>query len=183
MLTQRKERQNILIWVDKMIQLFIWIIYTWYQKERMHKHLPTARTVQILFHRTSSISYLPNPSARAGYDPRSIFFLAEFNRFQFRVFLLKAEELSLPYYLPIVGGRIIGFIPFPRVLVLCEMLSVSSRIWTCVAVFISNNDNHYTTGTSRTSSIWKVLKIAKGLIDKGIKHSHVTLPLSDRGHR
>ena len=28
---------------------------------------------------------------------------------------------SLPYYFPIAGGRIIGFIPFPRVLVLCEI--------------------------------------------------------------
>ena len=42
--------------------------------------------------------------------------------------LTKAEEFSLPYYLPIAGGRLIGFIPFPRVLVLCEMQSVSSRI-------------------------------------------------------
>ena len=42
--------------------------------------------------------------------------------------LTKAEEPSLPYYLPIAGGRIIGFIPFPRVLVLCEMQSVTSRI-------------------------------------------------------
>ena len=48
-----------------------------------------------------------------------------------------AEEPSLSYYLPIAGGRIIGFIPFPRVLVLCEMQSVSSRIWTRIAVFIS----------------------------------------------
>ena len=31
--------------------------------------------------------YLPNPSARAGYDTRSIF-LAELSRFEFRVFLL-----------------------------------------------------------------------------------------------
>ena len=38
--------------------------------------------------------------------------------------LTKAEEPSLPYYLPIAGRRIIGFIPFPRVLVLCEMHSV-----------------------------------------------------------
>ena len=29
------------------------------------------------------------------------------------------------------------------------MQSVSSRIWTRVAVSISYNDNHYTTGTSR----------------------------------
>ena len=58
------------------------------------------------------------------------------------------EEPSLSYYLPIAGGRIIGFIPFPRVLVLCEMQSVSSRIWTRIAVFISYGDNDYTTGTS-----------------------------------
>ena len=44
--------------------------------------------------------------------------------------------------------HIIGFIPFPRVLVLCEMQSVASRIWTCVAVSISCNDNHYTTDTA-----------------------------------
>ena len=63
-----------------------------------------------------------------------------------------AEEPSLSYYLPIAGGRIIGFIPFPRVLVLCEMQSVSFRIWTRIAVFISYGDNDYTTGTSK----WKV---------------------------
>ena len=34
------------------------------------------------------------------------------------------------------------------VLVLCEMQSVSSRIWTRVAVSISYDDNHYTMGTS-----------------------------------
>ena len=62
--------------------------------------------------------------------------------------LTKAKEPSLPYYLPIAGGRIIGFIPFPRVLVLCEMQSVSSRIWTRVAVSNSYDDNHYTTSTS-----------------------------------
>ena len=33
------------------------------------------------------ISYLPNPSTRAEYDTSSIFYV-EFNRFQFRVFLL-----------------------------------------------------------------------------------------------
>ena len=67
--------------------------------------------------------------------------------FSYTKFLTKAEEPSLPYYLPIAGGRIIGFIPFPRVLVLCEMQSVSSRIWTRVAVSISYDDNHFTTGT------------------------------------
>ena len=42
----------------------------------------------------------------------------------------------------------IGFIPFPRVLVLCEIQLASSRIWTRAAVSISYDDNHYTTGTS-----------------------------------
>ena len=51
--------------------------------------------------------------------------------------LTKAEEPSLPYYLPIAGGRIVGFIPFPRALGLCEMQLVSSRIWTHVVVSIS----------------------------------------------
>ena len=78
-------------------------------------------------------TYLPTPSARAGYDTRSIFklsltgFNSEFS-FSYTCCLTKAEEPSLPYYLPIAGGRIIGFIPFPRVLVQCEMQSVTSRI-------------------------------------------------------
>ena len=36
------------------------------------------------------------------------------------------------------------------VLVLCEMQSVSSGIWTRVAVSISYDDNHYTTGTTKS---------------------------------
>ena len=50
--------------------------------------------------------------------------------FSYTSCLTTAEEPSLPNYLPIAGGRIIGFIPFPRVLVLCEMQSVLSRNWT-----------------------------------------------------
>ena len=82
-----------------------------------------------------------NPSARAGCDTRSIFkrsltgFSSEFS-FSSTSCLTKAEEPSLPYYLPIAGGMIIWFIPFPKVLVLCEMQSVSSRIWTRVAVML-----------------------------------------------
>ena len=93
-----------------------------------------------------------NPSARAGYDTRSIFkrsltgFNSEFS-FSETSCLTKAEEPRLSYYLPIAGRRIIGFIRFPRVLVLCEMQWVSSRIWTRVAVFISYDENNYTTGT------------------------------------
>ena len=91
---------------------------------------------------------------RSGRIWHKVNFLVEFNRFEFRVFLLldqlptKAEEPSLSYYLPIAGGRIIGFIPFPRVLVLSEMQSISSRIWTRVVVSISYDDNHYITSPS-----------------------------------
>ena len=99
-------------------------------------------------------SIFTNPSARAGYDTRSIFkrsLTGLYSEFSFSKTSCptKAEEPSLPYYLPIVGGRIIGFIPFPGVLVLCEMQSVSTRIWTRVAVSSSYDDNHYTTGTSK----------------------------------
>ena len=69
-----------------------------------------------------------------------------------------AEEPSLSYYLPIAGGRIIGFIPFPRVLVLCEMQSVSSRIWTRITVFISYGDNDYTTGIQVSIGVFLTLK-------------------------
>ena len=75
-------------------------------------------------------------------------YLKSTRRQRLKVNCTEAEEPSLSYYLPIAGGRIIGFIPFPRVLVLCEMQSFSSRIWTRVAVSISYDDNHYTTGTS-----------------------------------
>ena len=94
-----------------------------------------------------------DPSARAGYDTRSIFkriFTGLDSEFSFSSTscLPKAVEPSLPYYLPIAGGRIIGFIPFPRVLVQCEMQLAWSRIWTRVVVSLSYDDNHYTTGTS-----------------------------------
>ena len=74
----------------------------------------------------------------------------EFNRFEFRILLLlgcftKVKELSLPYYLPIAGGRITRFTPFPRVLVLCELQT--ARIWTKLTVSISYSSNNYTMGT------------------------------------
>ena len=101
-----------------------------------------AKSYQILF---------TNLSARAGYDTRSIFkrSLTGLNsKFSFSrtSCLTKAEEPSRFYYFTHSWGgrRIIGFIPFPRVLVLCEMQWASSRIWTRVAVSISYDDNHYT---------------------------------------
>ena len=98
-------------------------------------------------------------SARIGYDTRSIFkrsftgLNSEFS-FSWTSSLIKAEEPRLPYYFPMAGGRIIGFIPFQRVLVLCEMQLVSSRIWNRIAVSISYDDNHYTTGTSIKNCVY-----------------------------
>ena len=102
------------------------------------------------------LPYLPTPPlgqdmTQGQFFERSLTGLNSEFSFSETSCLTKAEEPSLPYYLPIAGGRIFGFIPFPRVLVLCEMLSVRSRIWTCVAVSISCDDNHYITGTSLTS--------------------------------
>ena len=99
-----------------------------------------------------------NTSARAGYDTRSIFkrsltsLNSEFS-FSLTSCLTKAEEHNLSYYLPIAGGRIIGFIPFPMLFVQREMQLAWSRIWTRVAVSISYDDNHYTTGTSKRCTI------------------------------
>ena len=87
-----------------------------------------------------------------GYDTRSIFkrgltdLNSEFS-FSYTSCLTKAEEPT------IAGGRIIGFTPFPRVLVLCEIPSVSSRIWTRVAVSLSYDDNHNSTCTSLSLSL------------------------------
>ena len=96
------------------------------------------------------LSYLPTPPlgqdmTQGQFFKRSLTgFNSEFS-FSKTCCLNKAEEPSLSYYLPIAEGRIIGFIPFPGVLVLCEMQSVSPRIKTHVAASISCEDNHYTT--------------------------------------
>ena len=63
--------------------------------------------------------------------------------FEFRVFLLldwlPYQEPSLSYYLPIAGRRTTGFIPFPGVLVLCEIQTASSRVWTRIVHFTSTS--------------------------------------------
>ena len=89
--------------------------------------------------------------------------------FSYTICITKADEPRLPHYLPIAGGRIIGFIIFPRVLVLCEMQSVLSWIWTRVAESIFCEDNHYTTGTF-TSLIYIHKK------DLALNKYHKTLP-------
>ena len=55
------------------------------------------------------------------------------------------KESSQSYNLPISGGKIVGFIPFPMVLTQCEMQTASSRVWTWVSlsIFGSNNHEHF----------------------------------------
>ena len=155
---------HILLFMDtfKQLQLYIYIyIYIYY--ENRDEMITAVRDEQINPGSSfwggwciSALIIFTNPCA--GNDTRSIFkrSLTGLNSkfsFSYTSCLTKAEEPSLPYYLPIAGGRIIGFIPFPRVLVLCEMQSVTSRIWTRVAVSISYDDNDYTTGTSSISAL------------------------------
>ena len=98
-------------------------------------------------HYSTSASWL-NSTSRTGHNTRSIFMqsLTGWNsKISFSTGChTKVKEHCLPYYLPITGERIIGFIAFPKLLALCEMQGASSRIWTQVAVFISYDCNHYT---------------------------------------
>ena len=101
-----------------------------------------------------------NPSEQAGYDIRSIFLQrlkAWIQSFPSKLaaYQTSDKEPSLPYYFPITGGRIHGFIAFTR---------VSSRIWSHVAVSISYEDTptahpHYIYVISRKKPIFGHIRI------------------------
>ena len=99
--------------------------------------------VSQLFSVARQVGYL-----KLGSKPSQLYVRLSIRPLGQQAYHIYMKKPSLLYYLPIAGGKIIGFIPFPRVFVLCEMLSVSSRILTRFAVSISYDDNHYTTGTS-----------------------------------
>ena len=80
-------------------------------------------------------------------------FYVGFNRFEFSFPSRLVTIPRLLLYLPINGGRIIGFISFTRVFALCEMQTVSSKIWTRVIMSISFDGNHYITSTSLPSQL------------------------------
>ena len=83
---------------------------------------------------SSCIYLFTNLTVWEGWDTRSIFkwsltvLNSEFS-FSYTGCLTKTKEPSMLNYQPIGEGRLIRFIPFPRVL--CERQSASSRIWTC----------------------------------------------------
>ena len=94
--------------------------------------------------------YLSTSSVRLGCDTSSIFkgdltgLNSEFS-FSSTGCHMKVKKPCLPNYLPIVWGRVAGFMPFPGVIALYEMQTGSSRIWTRVTVFIYSDNNYYTT--------------------------------------
>ena len=102
--------------------------------------------------------YLPTCLHTQVADTRSIFFFewsltglnSEYS-FSSTGCHAKIKEPSLLYYLPLARGRTVGFIPFMRVLVLCEILTASSRIWTWVSISICYAHKHYTTSSSKIS--------------------------------
>ena len=83
----------------------------------------------------------------------------EFYRLKFRVFLLltcfftKVKKPSLPYYLPIAGEWIVGWIPFQRILAKCEMQRTLSRISSLIAVSIFYDNKPYIASASLTCLI------------------------------
>ena len=79
-------------------------------------------------------------------DTRSVFsgvFKVLLDRLPYQVY-----KPSLPCYFIITGRRIVGFKPFCWYLAVCEIQTTSPKIWTRVAVSISNDVNNYTTDTS-----------------------------------
>ena len=100
--------------------------------------------------------YLPLP-ARARYDTifkRSLTGLNSEFSFSGTGCHTKIKELSLPNYLPTAGGRMIGCIPFPRILALYKMQTVSSTIWTWIAESILSDDDYYTASTPAIGYVW-----------------------------
>ena len=93
-----------------------------------------------------------NPFTRTKYNKRSVLKRSLTDLNSESSFILtschtKVKEPSLTHYLLIAGGRIVWYMPFQRKLMLWEMKTTSSRIWTQIAVSISYDDIHYSTAT------------------------------------
>ena len=96
--------------------------------------------------------YLSNSSARMRWDSRLSFKMSltdvnlEFS-FSYTGCHTKVKKPSLPCYLPLTGRRIARFIPFSRVLALCEMLTALTWIRTWDSIYMLNADSHCSTST------------------------------------
>ena len=92
-------------------------------------------------------------------------FFQVYNWFKFRVFLLldqlpyQGRRAQLPYYLSIAWGRIVEFIPFSRVLALCDMQVAASRIWTRIIESTALDNTRYTTSASKQASPFGNVKL------------------------
>ena len=64
----------------------------------------------------------PSPTPRcSSYWKGSLLVALDYGRQLYFTYYTNVEEPNLPYYLPIVGGRMVEFINFPGVSALCEM--------------------------------------------------------------
>ena len=74
-------------------------------------------------------------------------------------------------------NMIIEYIPFPRVLALCEMQTALCRIWTQVSEFTSYGDNRYSTSTSKKKRSYTIKNLGKNLVVKRTFLNELTLYL------
>ena len=81
---------------------------------------------------------------KVNFNMKYSWFLIQFS-FSLTGYLTKAKEISLPYYLPIAGGggRTNKFMSSLQILARSEHASASSRIWTLVTDYISDDDKRY----------------------------------------
>ena len=121
-------------------------ISTMWNVNKLAQYLNSNHQVHFLFHKCT-----PDPFTRTGYDTRSNCNLILTEKHSELFFSLtgrrtESKEPCVPYVILIAWWRIIGLVLFPRVVVLCEMHSGLSSIWTHVSVTIY----YYTMCTSHS---------------------------------
>ena len=95
------------------------------------------RSIKIHFYRDACIYPIALP--RAGYDTRSVFQRNKTGPNWKISFSLISRSTQVKEPSLSADERIVGFIPFPRVLSPCEIQTTSSTIWIRVTEFISHN--------------------------------------------
>ena len=76
--------------------------------------------------------------------------------FSFIGCLTKATEPNLSNYLPIVGGRRNGFMPFLSILAQSEIQTSSARISTQITYSVSYDDIHNTNSSSESQLVTRL---------------------------